>query len=203
MPDEDAPITFGSFNNFLKVTDDTLAVWAKILTQVPNSRLFIKSVYLDDPEVRKNILERITAVGIAEDRVEISGFFAATQHHLAAYNRVDVALDTFPYNGTTTTCEALWMGVPVVSLIGDRHASRVGQSLLNAIGHAEWAAENEDAYIEKAVALAEDRALRSQLRESLRSKVAVSILSDHQRQAARFETALRQIWTEWCQSQQS
>ena len=200
MPGEDAPITFGSFNNFLKVTDDTLAVWAKILTQVPYSRLFIKSVYLDDPEVRKNVLERIAAAGISEDRVEISGFFAATQDHLAAYNRVDVALDTFPYNGTTTTCEALWMGVPVVSRTGDRHAARVGLSLLTAVGHAEWAAENEDAYIEKAVTLSQDRALRSQLRESLRSQVAGSIVCDHAGQAERFEAALRHAWNEWCRS---
>jgi predicted O-linked N-acetylglucosamine transferase (SPINDLY family) len=202
MPDASAPITFGSFNNFLKVTDDTLAVWAKILARVPGSLLFIKSVYLDDPEVRKNVLERLAAAGIAEDRVEISGFFAATQDHLSAYNRVDVALDTFPYNGTTTTCEALWMGVPVVSLIGDRHAARVGLSLLTAVGHPEWVAEDEEHYIEKAVTLAQDRALRSQLRESLRSEVAASILSDHKGQAARFEAALRQVWTEWCQNQQ-
>jgi predicted O-linked N-acetylglucosamine transferase (SPINDLY family) len=202
MPDASAPITFGSFNNFLKVTDDTLAVWAKILARVPGSLLFIKSVYLDDPEVRKNVFERLATAGIAEDRVEISGFFASTQDHLSAYNRVDVALDTFPYNGTTTTCEALWMGVPVVSLIGDRHAARVGLSLLTAVGHPEWAAEDEEHYIEKAVALAQDRALRSQLRESLRGEVAASILCDHQGQAARFETALRQVWTEWCQNQQ-
>jgi predicted O-linked N-acetylglucosamine transferase (SPINDLY family) len=200
MPDEDAPITFGSFNNLLKVTDETLSVWAKILIRVTDSRLFIKSVFLDDPEVAKNVLERITAASIAEDRVELSGFFAATQDHLAAYNRVDVALDTFPYNGTTTTCEALWMGVPVVSLIGDRHASRVGLSLLTAVGHAEWAAETEDAYIEKAVSLAEDRALRSQLRETLRSQVAASILCDHAGQATRFEAALRHAWSEWCSS---
>lgn len=203
MPNASAPITFGSFNNFLKVTDDTLAVWAKILTRVPNSLLFIKSVYLDDPEVRKNVLERLAAAGIHEDRVEISGFFASTQDHLTAYNRVDVALDTFPYNGTTTTCEALWMGVPVVSLIGDRHAARVGLSLLTAIGHAEWAAESEEHYIEKAVTLAQDRALRSQLRESLRSEVSASILCDHKGQATRFQDALRQIWTDWCQKQQS
>ena len=201
MPDKNAPITFGSFNNFLKVTDDPLGVWSKILTQVPYSRLFIKSGYLDDPQVRKNVLERITTAGIAEDRVEISGFFAATQDHLAAYKRVDVALDTFPYNGTTTTCEALWMGVPVVSLIGDRHAARVGLSLLTAIRHAEWAAENEDAYIEKAVTLAQDRALRCQLRESLRSEVSASILCDHLGHAARFEAALRQIWMDWCKNQ--
>jgi len=202
MPDEKAPITFGSFNNFLKVTDETLAVWAKILTQVLDSRLFIKSVYLDDPEVRKNVLERIAAASIPEDHVEISGFFAATQDHLSAYNCVDVALDTFPYNGTTTTCETLWMGVPVVSLIGDRHAARVGLSLLTAIGHAEWAVENEEAYIEKAVALAQDRMLRCKLRESLRSEVAGSILCDQEGQAARFEAALRQIWVEWCENQQ-
>jgi predicted O-linked N-acetylglucosamine transferase (SPINDLY family) len=183
------------------VTDDTLAVWAKILTQVPDSRLFIKSVYLDDPDVRKSILERLASASIAEDRVEISGFFAATQDHLTAYNRVDVALDTFPYNGTTTTCEALWMGVPVVSLIGDRHAARVGLSLLTGVGHPEWAAENEDAYIEKAITLAHDRALRSQFRESLRSQVSASILCDHPGQAARFEAALRQAWTEWCGEQ--
>jgi predicted O-linked N-acetylglucosamine transferase (SPINDLY family) len=200
IPDEKASITFGSFNNFLKVTDDTLAIWAKILARVPNSRLFIKSPYLEDQEVRKNIIERITAAGIAEDRVEITGFFAATQDHLAAYNRVDVALDTFPYNGTTTTCEALWMGVPVVSRTGDRHAARVGLSLLTAVGHAEWAAENEDAYIEKAVTLSQDRALRSQLRESLRSQVAGSIVCDHAGQAERFEAALRHAWNEWCRS---
>jgi predicted O-linked N-acetylglucosamine transferase (SPINDLY family) len=203
MPDEASPVTFGSFNNFLKVTDETLAVWSKILTRVPGSLLFIKSAYLDDPEVRKNVFERLVAAGIEEDRVEISGFFASTQDHLTAYNRVDVALDTFPYNGTTTTCEALWMGVPVVSLIGDRHAARVGLSLLTAVGHPEWAEEDEEHYIEKAVTLAQDRALRGQLRESLRSEVAASILCDHQRQAARFEAALRQAWVEWCQSQQS
>jgi predicted O-linked N-acetylglucosamine transferase (SPINDLY family) len=158
----------------------------------------IKSVYLEDSEVRKNIVERLSAAGIPHERVEISGLLASTQDHLATYNRVDVALDTFPYNGTTTTCEALWMGVPVVSLIGDRHAARVGLSLLTAIGHAEWAAENEADYIEKAVALANDRTQRGTLRESLRGEVAGSILCDHAGQAARFETALRQLWNEWC-----
>jgi predicted O-linked N-acetylglucosamine transferase (SPINDLY family) len=202
IPKEGSPITFGSFNNFLKVTDDTLAVWAKILTRIPSSRLFIKSLFLEDSEVRKNVLERLAAAGIDEARVEIAAFLADAAEHLAAYNRVDVALDTFPYNGTTTTCEALWMGVPVVSLIGDRHAARVGLSLLTAIGHPEWASENEEHYIEKAVTLAEDRALRSQLRDSLRGEVASSFLCDHKGQAARFEAALRQIWTGWCQNQQ-
>ena len=198
MPDDASSVIFGSFNNFLKVTDQTLAVWAKILARVPNSRLFIKSMFLEDPDVRKNVLERISHAGIPENQIEISGFLAATEAHLAAYNQVDVALDTFPYNGTTTTCEALWMGVPVVSLIGDRHAARVGLSLLTAIGHAQWATENEEAYIEKAVALVQDRTLRFHLRDSLRAEVAASILCDSTVQAHHFENALRQIWLDWC-----
>ena len=198
LPNDASPITFGSFNNFLKVADDTFRVWSRLLAALPGSRLLIKSPYLEDADVRKSVLERLTSAGISDDRVEIMGFFDSPLDHLATYNRVDVALDTFPYNGTTTTCEALWMGVPVVSLIGDRHAARVGLSLLTAIGHAEWAVENEEAYIEKAVTLAQDRPLRSQLRESLRAKMAASILCDHIGQAKRFENALRQIWTEWC-----
>lgn len=201
MPPSGSPITFGSFNNFLKVTDETLATWSKILARMPDSRLLIKSVYLDDAEVRKCVLERINAAGIDANRVEICGFFTSAQDHLAAYNRIDVALDTFPYNGTTTTCEALWMGVPVVSLTGDRHAARVGLSLLTAIGHAEWAAENVDAYIAKAVALAQDRVHLGKLRESLRTEIADSILLNHPEQAMRFEKALRQIWTDWCDAQ--
>ena len=198
MPHDASSVIFGSFNNFLKVTDQTLSVWAKILARVPNSRLFIKSMFLEDPDVRKNVFERISHAGIHENQIEISGFLAATEAHLVAYNQVDVALDTFPYNGTTTTCEALWMGVPVVSLIGDRHAARVGLSLLSAIGHAEWATENEEAYIEKAVALAQDRPLRFHLRDSLRSEVTASILCDSTAQAHHFENALRQIWLDWC-----
>jgi len=198
MPEAASPITFGSFNNFLKVTDDTLRIWARLLASLPGARLLIKSPYLEDNDVRKSVLERLTLAGISEDHVEIMGFFDSPLDHLAAYNRVDVALDTFPYNGTTTTCEALWMGVPVVSLIGDRHASRVGLSLLTAIGHSDWAAENEETYIEKSVALAQDRSLRLHLRDSLRAKVAASILCDSKDQAHRFENALRQIWLDWC-----
>jgi predicted O-linked N-acetylglucosamine transferase (SPINDLY family) len=198
MPEAGAPITFGSFNNFLKVSTDTLSAWAQLLGRVPGSRLLIKSPYLEDSEVLASVREKLAAAGIATDRVELLGFFASPAEHLAAYSRVDVALDTFPYNGTTTTCEALWMGVPIVSLIGDRHAARVGLSLLSAVGHADWATENTEAYIEKATALSHDRALRQSLRSSLREDLAKSILSDHLGHTACFETALRLAWREWC-----
>jgi predicted O-linked N-acetylglucosamine transferase (SPINDLY family) len=198
MPEASAPITFGSFNNFLKVSTDTLSAWAQLLRRVPGSRLLIKSPYLEDSEVLASVSEKLTAAGIATDRVELLGFFDNPNDHLATYSRVDVALDTFPYNGTTTTCEALWMGVPVVSLIGDRHASRVGLSLLFAVGHADWATENTEAYIEKAIELAHDRLKREALRQTLRQNVSQSSLLNHADQAKRFEAALRQAWGEWC-----
>jgi len=198
MPDAAAPITFGSFNNFLKVTSEALTAWSQILEQVPDSRLLIKSPYLEDADVLASVRDKLATAGIPSDRVELLGFFDSPREHLAAYSRVDVALDTFPYNGTTTTCEALWMGVPVVSLTGDRHAARVGLSLLTAVGHADWAVENFDTYIEKAVALAKDRPLRESLRHSLREDVSQSPLLDHADQATRFEAALRQAWHEWC-----
>jgi predicted O-linked N-acetylglucosamine transferase (SPINDLY family) len=199
MPEAGAPITFGSFNNFLKVSADTLSAWARLLERVPGSRLLIKSPYLEDSEVLASVREKLGAAGISTDRVELLGFFASPAEHLAAYSRVDVALDTFPYNGTTTTCEALWMGVPVVSLIGDRHASRVGLSLLTTVGHADWATENTEAYIEKAAALAHDRRKREALRQTLRQNVSQSSLLNHAEQAKLFEPALRQAWREWCQ----
>jgi predicted O-linked N-acetylglucosamine transferase (SPINDLY family) len=201
MPDAGAPITFGSFNNFLKVSADTLSAWARLLERVPGSRLLIKSPYLEDSEVLASVREKLFAAGIATDRVELLGFFASPAEHLASYSRVDVALDTFPYNGTTTTCEALWMGVPVVSLIGDRHASRVGLSILSAVGHAEWAAANFESYINQAAALATDRSGREGLRQSLREDVSASLLCDHAGQVSRFESALRYAWRKCCEQQ--
>ena len=200
MPEAGAPITFGSFNNFLKVSVETLSAWAHLLERVPGSRLLIKSPYLEDPEVLTSVHEKLTTAGIAIDRVELLGFFASPAEHLAAYSRVDVALDTFPYNGTTTTCEALWMGVPVVTLVGDTHASRVTLSLLSAVGHADWAAPTPDAYIEKAISLAQDRPVLKTLRQTLRQDVLKSSLLDHAGQAKKFETLLRQSWRKWCET---
>ncbi|MFM8363629.1 MAG: tetratricopeptide repeat protein [Verrucomicrobiota bacterium] len=201
MPDASAPITFGSFNNFLKVTDETLAAWAEILSRVPNARLILKSPYFEDPEVQSSAMERLVAAGISSERVELLGFLESAASHLGIYSRLDVALDPFPYNGTTTTCEALWMGVPVVNLVGDRHASRVGLSLLSATGHADWATDSKEAYITKAIELANDRPLRERLRHSLRGDVEKSLLRDHAGQAAKFEAAIRGAWSEWCAAQ--
>jgi predicted O-linked N-acetylglucosamine transferase (SPINDLY family) len=201
MTDPSAPLTFGSFNNFLKTTDEVLSTWAEILARVPGSRLLLKSPYFEDSEVHSSAMERLVAAGISSDRVELLGFVASPAAHLELYSRLDVALDPFPYNGTTTTCEALWMGVPVVNLVGDRHASRVGLSLLSATGHADWAVETREDYISKAVELASERPLREKLRNTLRIDMEKSPLGDHVGQAARFEAAIRGAWREWCATQ--
>lgn len=187
-------VTFGSFNNFAKATDTMLRLWARLLAQLPDSRLLIKAGGLAEPAVREPLLRRLEAVGLAGDRVELLAHTPDTASHLALYGRVDVALDMFPYHGTTTTCEALWMGVPVVALLGDRHASRVGLSLLSAVGCADWVARTPDEYLEIALRLARDADRLATLRAELRSRMSRSPLCDHAGQAARFGAALRECW---------
>jgi Flp pilus assembly protein TadD len=197
------PVIFGSFNNFAKVTDATLFAWSKLLVAVRNSRLRIKNAGLDDPSVNGLVRERLRRADLDPGRVDLVGRDPAIACHLAQYQGIDVALDTSPYNGTTTTCEALWMGVPVVSLTGDRHASRVGASLLTAIGRPEWIARNWDEYVAIAADLAGNQAQRRAIGLSLRDSVMSSPLLDHRGQAARFGQALRECWGAWCRRQEA
>lgn len=183
-------VVFASFSNFLKVTNETLALWAELLRAVPGSRLQLKSPHLDDLVVAQFVRPRLTAAGIDAARVSLAGWKPAIADHLAAYNQVDIALDTFPYHGTTTTCEALWMGVPVVTLAGATHASRVGVSLLNAVGHSEWVAKDRADYIRIASELARDPVALDQARSGLREAMAASDLLDHAGQARRFSEAV-------------
>jgi predicted O-linked N-acetylglucosamine transferase (SPINDLY family) len=154
----------------------------------------LKSYGVDEAALRL----RAQAAGIAPERLRFLPFSATTADHLGRYSEIDIALDPFPYHGTTTTCEALWMGVPVLSLRGDRHASRVGASLLTAVGHPEWIAYSEDGYIEIAKRLAADRAQLARIRANLREDLRRSALLDHPGQAKRFGEALRQCWATYC-----
>ena len=195
---ERGTVTFGSFNNFSKVTDEVMRLWAQLLGTVPGSRLLLKSVGLSDPGIAAHALDRLRQAGLPDGRVDLAGVTATTSEHLAAYARIDVALDTLPYNGTTTTCEALWMGVPVVTLAGDRHAARVGASLLQAVGHPEWIATDPNSYVRIAAELAADPVRLATLRSDLRASMQSSILLDHAGQSARFGRALRDCWRRWC-----
>jgi len=187
------PVTFGCFNNFAKVTGEAMGVWGRLLAAVPGSRLILKSFGLGAPSLQAAVRSRLTAAGIDPRRAELLDHEASPSEHLAAYARMDVALDTFPYHGTTTTCEALWMGVPVVTLAGDRHASRVGVSLLTATGHPGWIARDWKEYARIAAALAADPGKLAVWRAGLREDLRRSPLLDHAGQAQRLGAALEKM----------
>lgn len=193
LPAGEAPIVFGSFNNTAKLSPETIALWSRLLRELPAARLFLKSEALSDPAHASALAAQFAAHGLEPDRLEMRGFTAGLAEHLALYGRVHVALDPFPYQGTTTTCEALWMGLPVVVLEGDRHAARVGVSLLHAVGHPEWIARSEDDYVRLARELASDLVRLRDLRVGLRGEVAASPLVDGPAYAARFFAALRSL----------
>ena len=191
-------VTFGSFNNPAKLSPTTLDAWAALLARLPDARLLLKGKPFADAATRDLYRERLAARGVAPARVELIGWTKASAHHLKLYERVDIALDPFPYNGTTTTCEALWMGVPVIALKGNRHSGRVGASLLTHIGADEWIAETTEDYVTRAVRLATDPSQLKMLRKTLRARVAASPLCDRVAFARAMETAHREMWQAWC-----
>jgi len=194
-------ITFASFNHVAKITDPTVELWSQILRQVPDSRLLLKSPGLGDAAPRQQLLERFAAQGISAQRLELQARIASLGSHLQLYHRADIALDPFPYHGTTTTCEALWMGVPVVSLAGKHHASRVGVSLLSNVGLPQLIAQDPRGYVQIAVGLANDLPTLIELRIGLRDRVAHSPLLDAPGFARSVEAAYREMWRRWCQTQ--
>jgi predicted O-linked N-acetylglucosamine transferase (SPINDLY family) len=185
--------TFGSFNHSPKISDDTLDLWSRVLTEVPDSRMFIKARAFSETAVCERFRERFAARGIEPSRLTFSGLLESAQDHLAAYGKVDIALDTFPYNGTTTTCEALWMGVPVISLVGDLHAARVGYTLLNAVGLGGFAITSAEDYVALAAALSEEKDHLANLRSHLQQVVANSPLCDRFRLTKGLEDTYRKM----------
>lgn len=171
-------VTFGSFNHPAKLSDDTVRAWAGLLDRVPRSRLLLKYKIFEDQATRRFYQDRFAAAGVTPDRLDLLGHIDDSQGHLAAYGRVDLALDPFPYNGTTTTCEALWMGVPVVTLAGSRHAGRVGASLLHRVGLDELVAADLASYVALATDLAGDPDRLAALRAGMRARLAGSPLLD-------------------------
>jgi protein O-GlcNAc transferase len=187
-------VTFGSFNNLTKMTDAVVAVWARILKSVPNSRLLLKTKQLGDPVVCTKTLQRFAAHSIASDRLLLAGRIVSDGDHLAAYNKIDIALDTFPYPGVTTSVEALWMGVPVLNLRGDRFMSCTAGSIAHNAGLPDWIAADEDDYVAKAMAFASDLEHLAALRASLRQHLPASPLFDAPRFARNFEDAMWGMW---------
>lgn len=204
-PAEEAPpvtarsegaVVFGSFNALEKVNEQTISVWARILEAIPDARLLVKAKLLQFRDTERRFRQALERHGIAPERLALHAWSPDRSHHLGLYGEVDIALDTFPYNGTTTTCEALWMGVPVITLPGDRHMARVGATLLNAAGLPELIAPHAEGYVAAAVALARDSARRRVLRAGMRERLEASVLLDHGRFVRDLESALRRVWDE-------
>ena len=184
-------ITFGSFNNFSKVNDFILSAWREILTIIPNSKLILKHRIFDTAECKNFISARLKNFGFNLEQIELRGF---SKNYLDEYNEIDIALDTFPYNGGLTTCEALLMGVPVISLRGNRHGNRMTYSILKNIGVEELAVTNLEEYIQRAVALANDEDLLEVLHKNLRTMFKNSPLTDFKNYVSEVEEIYRQIW---------
>lgn len=201
-PPSDAPeiaersgkgVVFGCFGNLAKINRPLVRAWARVLAGVPGSRLLLKNHALVDERLRTSLVERLRIWGLEPARLDLRSPPPGEAEHLGVYNEIDVALDTFPYHGTTTTCEALLMGVPVVTYAGDRHVSRVGASLLAAAGCSDMCADDEDGFVVRAVDLGLAGVRRAKWRGALRESFAASALCDGARLGADFAAMLESL----------
>jgi len=189
-------VTFGSFNALAKITDEAVALWSQILARVPGSRFLFKNKCLFDESTRKWLKDQFSVYGISSDRIMMTPFTAISEEHLACYGHLDISLDSFPYNGTTTTCESLWMGVPVIGILGNRHASRVTASILTRLGLDSLIAKDVEECVEIAAYLAERSELLDILRNSLRERMRTSRLCN----AKEFTDELERTFLQVCRT---
>lgn len=189
-------ITFGCFNNLTKMNEEVVTLWSRVLSAIPNSRLYLKAKQLTESSIQEKVLNRFAAQGIESARLTLEGQSSRVDY-LKSYQGVDIALDPFPFPGGTTTVEALWMGVPVLTLPGDRFLSRQGAGLLLNAGLPEWIATGKEDYVARAVAHAADLDGLALLRGRLRAQVLTSPIFDPERFAGHLHDALRCMWKEW------
>ena len=190
-------VTFGCFNNPAKINTGVLSAWTEILRSVPKSRLFLKYTNMDSDKNVKRISNFVSENGVSASRIRIENSSPHSEL-LACYNNVDIVLDTFPYSGGLTTCESLWMGVPVITLPGETFASRHSFGHLKNVGLQDLVSSDWPDYVSKAVELAQDARQLIALRNDLREQVAEPRLCDGKRFAEDFAAAMRQIWKDWC-----
>jgi predicted O-linked N-acetylglucosamine transferase (SPINDLY family) len=194
---ERGTVTFGCFNNLAKLTPEVIALWADVLVAVPGSRLLLNSVGFESEQERARYLALFEARGISPERIEIEGK-SSHAAYLATYARVDIGLDPFPFNGGTVTAESLWMGVPQVTLYGDRPVGRMGAAQLGAIGLSALVARSQAEYVRIAADLAGDLPRLAELRAGLRDRLRASPLGDVPTFTRDLEAAYRAHWRSWC-----
>lgn len=190
---ENGYITFGSFNHLSKLSDETIELWSKLLIKNKNFHLILKAKQFTDEKVKDTIINKFVKHGVAFNNIKLISHVSGHKEHLACYNQIDIALDPFPYNGTTTTCEALWMGVPVISLYGYNHAGRVGGSLLTNIGLKSLVTKDEESFIKTALFLSDDINRLNSLRMGLRQTLINSPLCDAKNFANELEEVFKSL----------
>jgi predicted O-linked N-acetylglucosamine transferase (SPINDLY family) len=187
-------VTFGCLNNFCKVNEPVLQLWARVLKTVPRSRFML---LCPEGSHRQPLLDLLQREGISPDRIELIAF-RPRQQYLELYHRIDVGLDTFPYNGHTTSLDSFWMGVPVITLVGKTVVGRAGLSQLTNLGLTELIAQTPEQYVQIAAELSGDLPRLAELRRTLRARMQASPLMDGPRFARNVEAAYRQMWRNWC-----
>eukprot|EP00667_Euglena_gracilis_P002913 EG_transcript_2919 len=196
-------ITVGTFNSISKITRDVAEVWSEILKQVPEMRVVLKSKPLACERVRRDMTTLFTVHGIAPERINCAGIIPIHNAHLSAYNEMDICLDCWPYAGTATSCEALYMGCPLVTLKGAHHVQNVGVSLLNTIGFPELVTETKEEYIRVVVELARDTERMARYRKEIRQRMLQSPLCDGAKYVEQVEGHFRRVWHTYCDQQPS
>jgi predicted O-linked N-acetylglucosamine transferase (SPINDLY family) len=191
-------ITFGSFNNYAKLNGKLFTFWAQILQAIADSKLLVKAKSLHDSNLQQDFQQQFTRLGIEPERLILVNYAPSTYSHLETYHQIDIGLDSYPYNGATTTCQTLWMGIPVITLVGERHASRMGLSILSAVGLTELIAYTPEEYVEISIKLANDLDYLQQLRARLRTQMQASPLMAGKDFTHHLEAAYRQMWEKWC-----
>ncbi|MBF0452304.1 MAG: tetratricopeptide repeat protein [Candidatus Magnetomorum sp.] len=187
-------VTLGSFNNLAKVNEMVISVWSEILCNLPEVKLLLKARPLSSDETQEYIINKFVAHGVHPDQIKCMGFLDSIESHLEIYHQVDLALDPFPYNGTTTTCDALWMGVPVITRCGEYHAGRVGASILSHIGLNDFIANSTENYIAKTIHVCRNISLLKNVRKNLRHMFQSSPLMDAKRFTQKIEQTYLQLW---------
>ncbi|GLI93826.1 tetratricopeptide repeat protein [Methylocystis echinoides] len=192
-------VTFGCFNNLKKVNPRVISVWSRLLTAVPGAKLLLKAKQLSSEPTRSDIIGKFASHGVPPERLVLEGH-STRSDYLEAYNRVDIALDTFPFPGGATSLEGLWMGVPFITMKGDRFYSHNGEAIAATAGLFDWIANNEQEYVQKAIEISMKWDDLAGLRRALRDRVRVSPLFDAHRFSEQFERTLREIWEQWAQA---
>jgi predicted O-linked N-acetylglucosamine transferase (SPINDLY family) len=194
-------LTFSSFNNYPKVNSYLFELWAEILGALPSAKLLMQTKSLQDTETRQDFLTQMARLGVAEERLIITKFTPPPEY-LRTYHQVDIALDSYPFNGGTTTCEALWMGIPVVTLVGTRQVSRLGLSILSTLGLTELIASSPQEYVNICLKLANNLDYLQTLRATMRDRMQTSPLMDASSFTRHLERIYRQMWEKWCTNEE-